>query len=577
MKTKKYKEVLSLYEKTSTEVSKSPKDWLTFLDSACNNYKLRFDEQLLIYAQRPDATAVLELNRWNRNFGRWVKSGTKGIAVFGDAPKGNGTLKYYFDISDTRETDHSRKVTIWEIQPEYNNNIIKSLENSFGYLSEKSNIFDAVISAVKNISENILANNTQRQLIYATENSLLEELSDDIVIAQYTELVRNSAAYMTAKRLRLDTNERFFQDDFVNIINFNTKKTLEILGIAVNQVSKSLLSIIAKTIYNLYSIERSFYNERREQTITENNLRREVRPLVHIGRENADISSESYSAGAAGSTDRTVRKNESEVPERKSRGNILYSPDELQAQRASDGNRADSDRDGGTPDERNGSFRGSNGEAESGGYDELGTQNEQHQKPSSGNRDERSNLRLEYYDRNHEDKSLPFFGNDDTVREILATTPHLKATKDEIRAFFENEADDDRRTEYIKGIFNNDFTEVILSDGRQVGYKTFQNVLQLWEGSYLSRTKQSFYDWRIIADHFEAMRLLGELQNTNTFKPLPSTNGRQSFYSFILLQISLLQLKRTLKPKTVNASADELPQAIMMLSLSVTVSLKKSR
>ena len=399
MKTKKYKEVLSLYEKTSTEVSKSPKDWLTFLDSACNNYKLRFDEQLLIYAQRPDATAVLELNRWNRNFGRWVKSGTKGIAVFGDAPKGNGTLKYYFDISDTRETDHSRKVTIWEIQPEYNNNIIKSLENSFGYLSEKSNIFDAVISAVKNISENILANNTQRQLIYATENSLLEELSDDIVIAQYTELVRNSAAYMTAKRLRLDTNERFFQDDFVNIINFNTKKTLEILGIAVNQVSKSLLSIIAKTMNNLYSIERSFYNDRREQTITENNLRREVRPLVHIGRENADISSESYSAGTAGSTDRTVRKNESEVPERKSRGNILYSPDELQAKRAFDGNRADSDRDGGTPDERNGSFRGSNGEAESGGYDELGTQNEQHQKPSSGNRDERSNLRLEYYDR----------------------------------------------------------------------------------------------------------------------------------------------------------------------------------
>lgn len=113
-----------------------------------------------------------------------------------------------------------------------------------------------------------------------------------------------------------------------------------------------------------------------------------------------------------------------------------------------------------------------------------------------------------------------------TIREILATTPHLKATKDEIRAFYESVADEDKRTEYIKGIFNNDYTEVILGDGRRVGYKTYQNVLQLWEGNYLSRTKQSFYDWGVIAKHFEAMRLMGELQDT--MKPLPSMDGQMS-------------------------------------------------
>lgn len=156
----------------------------------------------------------------------------------------------------------------------------------------------------------------------------------------------------------------------------------------------------------------------------------------------------------------------------------------------------------------------------------MGSEDEQPEEPSSGNRDEGSNLRLEYYDRSNEDRSLPFFGHDDTIREILATTPHLKATKDEIRAFYESVADEDKRTEYIKGIFNNDYTEVILSDGRRVGYKTYQNVLQLWEGSYLSRTKQSFYDWGVIAKHFEAMRLLGELQDT--MKPLPSIDGQMS-------------------------------------------------
>ncbi|MBU9737159.1 DEAD/DEAH box helicase family protein [Lachnospiraceae bacterium ASD5720] len=156
----------------------------------------------------------------------------------------------------------------------------------------------------------------------------------------------------------------------------------------------------------------------------------------------------------------------------------------------------------------------------------MGSEDEQPEEPSSGNRDEGSNLRLEYYDRSNEDRTLPFFGHDDTIREILATTPHLKATKDEIRAFYESVADEDKRTEYIKSIFNNDFTEVILGDGRRVGYKTYQNVLQLWEGSYLSRTKQSFYDWGVIAKHFEAMRLLGELQDT--MKPLPSMDGQMS-------------------------------------------------
>lgn len=126
---------------------------------------------------------------------------------------------------------------------------------------------------------------------------------------------------------------------------------------------------------------------------------------------------------------------------------------------------------------------------------------------------------LEVYDRSSEDSSFPFFGEDEDIKSLLLSTPHLKADKGEIRAFFESHEDKKERTEYIKGIFNNEYTEITLEDGRRVGYKTYQNVLHMWEGSYLSRTSQSYFDWGKIAGYFGGMRLLGELKDK--MNPLP--------------------------------------------------------
>lgn len=334
---------------------------------------------------------------------------------------------------------------------------------------------------------------------------------------------------MMMERLGIDTEEYFEREDFEDIINFNTPGTLNALGFATSDIAEMGLTEIAKTVMSLERQNRIIaenrkpdYNIGRNQN-TERSPQNERTDLHDAGRlQTAQFGA----AETAGSADGTVLPNESEVPKREPQGAVLQSPDELQAERASDADRTDGDRNGGTPDERDGGEGRLDREPESGGYDELGSEDEQPEEPSSGNRDEGSNLRLEYYDRSNDDKSLPFFGYDDTIHEILATTPHLKATKDEIRAFYESVADEDKRTEYIKGIFNNDYTKVILGDGRRVGYKTYQNVLQLWEGSYLSRTKQSFYDWGVIAKHFEAMRLLGELQDT--MKPLPSIDGQMS-------------------------------------------------
>ena len=525
---RKYDLISELYDRTCKTVVSSPQNWEAFLTSACRNYKLRFDEQLLVFAQRPDATAVLEIERWNGTFGRWVNRGATGIAVFDDASRSRQRLIHYFDISDTHPSKYSRPVPIWEMKPEYEQEIIETLESTFGTLDNSQSLADAVMSAAQNAAEDNLPDYT-RDLLYSVNDSFLEELDEDNISTIYRKVVTNSVAYMMMERLGIDTEEYFEREDFEDIINFNTPGTLNALGFATSDIAEMGLTEIAKTVMSL---------ERQNRIIAENR-----KPDYNIGRnqnterspqnERADIhdagrlqTAQFGAAGTAGSADGTVLPNEGEVPEREPQGSVLQSPDELQAERASDADRTDGDRNGGTPDERDGGEGRLDREPESDGYDELGSEDEQPEEPSSGNRDEGSNLRLEYYDRGNEDKSLPFFGHDDTIREILATTPHLKATKDDIRAFYESVADEDKRTEYIKGIFNNDYTEVILGDGRRVGYKTYQNVLQLWEGSYLSRTKQSFYDWGVIAKHFEAMRLLGELQDT--MKPLPSQDGQMS-------------------------------------------------
>ena len=215
---------------------------------------------------------------------------------------------------------------------------------------------------------------------------------------------------------------------------------------------------------------------------------------------------------------------EAVLSERPSQNPVLQSADQRNADAALGGGSTESDRDGGNARQADGAERGSDRGTESDRYDEVGSPDEQSEKLGAGSGESGSNIRLEYYDRNNEDRSLPFFGNDETINEMLRTTPHLKASKEEIDAFYEGHTDNGERTEYIKSIFNNDYTHLTLDDGRLVGYKTYQNVLHLWEGEYDSRTAQSFYDWGVIAQHFQAMRLLGEL--TDEMKPLPSMDGQ---------------------------------------------------
>ena len=525
---RKYDLISEMYRRTAHAVVSDVQNWQAFLRCACRNYRLRCDEQLLIYAQRPDATAVLEIERWNDKFGRWVNRGAKGIAVFEDADRSRQRLIHYFDISDTHESRYSRPVPIWDMKPEYTDDVIESLENTFGELENKDSLADAVMSAAKNAVEDNIPDYLS-DLMYAADDSFLYGLSEDMITSMYRKAVTNSVAYMMMTRLGIDTEPYFESEDFSVITNFNTPEAFNALGIATSDIAEMGLGEISRTVLALERQNRIIADrEKPEYNKAENKSERSFE------NERADIhnagrlqSSRLDNAQAAGSDFGQVRSDETEISQGTPQNPVLQSSDELYPDGAFGGGRTDGDETGRNPDEADGSAGGLDREPESGGYDEVGTGNEQLEEQSTGDRESGSNLRLDYYDRRHEDTSLPFFGRDDTIREILGITPHLKASKDEICAFYESNPDNAVRTEYIKGIFNNDYTEVILSDGRRVGYKTWQNVLQLWEGSYLSRTKQSFYDWGVIAQHFEAMRLLGELQDT--MKPLPSVDGQLNF------------------------------------------------
>ena len=525
---RKYDLISELYRRTAHAVVSDVQNWQAFLRCACRNYRLRFDEQLLIYAQRPDATAVLEIERWNDKFGRWVNRGAKGIAVFEDADRSRQRLTHYFDISDTHASRYSRPVPIWEMKPEYTDDVIESLENTFGELENRESLADAVLSAAKNAVEDNIPDYLG-DLMYDADDSFLYGLSEDMITAMYKKAVTNSVAYMMMTRLGIDTEPFYEAEDFSVITNFNTPETLNALGIASSDIAEMGLGEISRTVLALERQNRIIADrEKPEYNKAENKSERSFE------NERADIhnagrlqSSRPDNARTAGSDFGQVRSDEAEISQRTSQNPLLQSSDELHSDGAFSRNRADSDEAGRNPDEADGGAGGLDREPESGGYDEVGAGNEQSEEQSAGDRESGGHLRLDYYDRNNEDKSLPFFGGDDTIREILGTTPHLKASKDEIRAFYEGNPDNAARIEYIKGIFNNDYTELILSDGRRVGYKTWQNVLQLWEGNYADRIAQGFYDWSVIAQHFEAMRLLGELQDTR--KPLPSMDGQLNF------------------------------------------------
>ena len=393
---RKYDLISELYNRTCKTVVSNPQNWQAFLASACRNYKLRYDEQLLVYAQRPDATAVLEIEQWNKIFGRWVNRGARGIAVFADENRSRQRLTHYFDISDTHESRYSRTVPIWDMRQEYEADVIETLESTFGEIENKSSLAEAIMGAARNAAEDNIPDYLQ-DLYYATEGSSFEEVEEDIVAFIYKNVVTNSVAYMMMSRLGVDTDGYFELDDFRDVTNFNTQETLNALGFATSDIAEMGLTEISKTITALNRQNRIIVGQdRNEYNKVENNDERSLdneRTDLHDGGRLQP--SEPETSTAAGSDFGQIRSDEEKVSEGTSQSPLLQSPDEGRTDTALGGSGTESQQDGGNNPEPDGTERGSDRTDESGGYDEMGSSDELPSQLGTGNRESGSDIRLE--------------------------------------------------------------------------------------------------------------------------------------------------------------------------------------
>ncbi len=396
----KYQLITQAYESALQRVTTSPAAWTTFLRSACRNYKCRFDEQILIYAQRPDATAVLEIEQWNRLFGRWVNRGAKGIAVFDGEHNGKSRLKHYFDISDTHESRFSRPVPLWEMQPEYESEVIEHLENSFGELEDASTLAAAFISTAKNAVEDNLPDYLH-ELKYIRDDSFLEDLDDLNVEVEYRSALQSSVAYMLLARCGIDPDEHLEREDFQHIMDFNTRQTVNALGLAASDIAEACLREVAVTVLNMQKRERNANRTLETAPAQGDNIIDNIvaERSADDGRINVSdggrlSGSQPDAAGGAAHNPWQVRIAKKEAPEAEPQDTVRKSVDGRDAQPAFDGDRADGERTDGTADRTDGDGAGHRRADESPRPDEMDRLDEQHQAQSGGDDTPRPDIRI---------------------------------------------------------------------------------------------------------------------------------------------------------------------------------------
>ena len=394
----KYQLITELYRRTGVAVAKNPQAWQGFLSSACRNYKCRFDEQLLIYAQRPDAVAVAKLETWNRQFKRWVNKDSKGIAVFD--PKGRrNTLKYYFDVSDTHEGYYgSRPVPIWQMDERYEQAVMERLSDRFGDV-ESTDLASALMETAKNAVEDNLQDYFS-QLKDCTKDSFLEELDDFNIEVIYRRLATNSVAFMLISRCGLDTNEFFDREDFADIVNFNTPATINAIGVATSDIAEMALREISQSIRNVQIAEKDQNRTFAQRTQAQYDKGRQQPERSEYNEQNHLQQTGGLSYSRPNITDRArasawqVRFDAQGLSGEAQASDLSQSADIGQAERASARGRADSTPEFGASDEAALSRAGRDRGTERESTDAVGRTDEQHPQPSGGSDTDRTDLQV---------------------------------------------------------------------------------------------------------------------------------------------------------------------------------------
>ena len=520
--------ITDLYGETLTQISKNPDDWMSFLECAAMNYKYPFNDQVLIYAQRPEAVACAKIEAWNKQVGRWVNRGAKGIALLSE-DNGYTNLRYVFDIDDTN-SKFGKSFRLWSVPKPYEVDIIESLENKYGELEDKSSLG----LAIKSVSKILVEDNMQdylEDLKFYRENSSLESMTDEAVQLLFQNALENSIAFSMIKRCGLNPNDYFTNEDFTPILAFDSYETITRLGVATSEISEMGIREIYNTIKKLrineinkirtFDIDKDLsydVSESRETVERRNNDEynlhtqrglRDTRP--------SDIREQDSSGGQ-------IRNDEVKVLEREQEISIHNSINEQSTSRTLDEYSRSSNGESRTDSIRNESQREDNRTNETTRPYEMDRLNEQLEDISRGDSSERIDLRLNNYDPSQ--SKTHYVVVDEKINQILSTTPHLRKSNKEIKDFIQNEKDVTKRAEYLKGIFNKDYTGVIVDD-QMYGYKTFDNGILFWKGNFLSRDTESFVSWEDLTYHYDAMILLNQLNDR--LEPLPSVTDQLSF------------------------------------------------
>ena len=456
----KYQLITELYRRTGVAVAKNPQAWQGFLSSACRNYKCRFDEQLLIYAQRPDAVAVAKLETWNRQFKRWVNKDSKGIAVFD--PKGRrNTLKYYFDVSDTHEGYYgSRPVPIWQMDERYEQAVMERLSDRFGDV-ESTDLASALMETAKNAVEDNLQDYFS-QLKDCTKDSFLEELDDFNIEVIYRRLAANSVAFMLISRCGLDTNEFFDREDFADIVNFNTPATINAIGVATSDIAEMALREISQSIRNVQMAEKDQNRTFEQRTQAQYDKGRQQPERSEYNERNHLQQTEGLSYSRPNITDRArasawqVRFDTQGLSGEAQASDLSQPADIGQAERASARGRADSTPEVGASDEAALSRAGRDRGTERESTDAVGRTDEQHPQPSGGSDTDRTDLQVSVAKEDEVRVNLPTV---DEQIEMIA-----KAEDEKVSAFAISKEDIDSVLQKGSGI----------ADGKYRIYRQFQ-------------------------------------------------------------------------------------------------------
>lgn len=477
---KKFDVITKLYEEATQEVTESPEKWIAFLQSASKNYRLPFDEQLLIHVQRPEATAVLPMEKWNEKFGRWVKRDSKGIAVF-DKSSDRLKLKYYFDVSDTREGKYKRlvrPVSLWSVAEEQQEPVKEALVNTFGVTDGDRKEFAMVIlEASLNIAEDNIGDYLP-DILLATKDSPLEEIDEFNIRLKMKQLLANSISYMLFLRCGIEPDIYLETRDFQNIRDFHTKELVNLFGVTASDMSEMALGEVADTIRKLKIQERK-QRTFVEQKTTDYNVDNKQEIATERGQDNGSnhiqqtgrlSPAESYNSRGRGSSPWEVRISPKTISDEESVRNVSESSDSGNIEPASDSDGGRSTEQNGDTYSADGRERGRDRRTESQRSDGVDRENEQYPAESAGNREERNPGELEENNRSSdilpseeeqlqileekaEEKSPAFSFSQELIDEVLQDGPHFADGKYDIYSYLKQEHSTSENVKFLQGAY----------------------------------------------------------------------------------------------------------------------------